>query len=1711
MRKERTGVFLGLILVVAVFLSGPTGQFRLSLQNDVGLLAGRNVNMISGRDLPDGDPFLQRQNEPSVAVSTRNPLHLLAGANDYRTVDIPIPFEDLPGPPEGAAVPTRDAWVGFYRSDDGGQSWKSSLHPGFPQDITTAGVSSPLKAFSTAADPVIRAGTNGMFYYAGIAFTRNQSNNSVFISRFIDNNNEEGPEADNIKFIDTKVLETGNIAQFIDKPWLAVDIPRNGAKRVTIPSDPPQSIYAGNVYVAYSVFTGQDPSNPYSKIMVVRSLDCGATWEKAAFISESSHVNQGAAIAIAPKTGYVYVAWRRFAHDTAGPAIMIARSVDGGKNFTKPQLVANIVPFDQGTSAYSFRTNSYPAITVDYDGVIYIAWAQRGVGPLHEDGQGATRIMISTSTDGLTWYGPWEVAHHTGNGHQFQPTLSYGMGKVTCVWFDQRYDASGHFDTYISDEPGRHSNRHTIDVRAAQSTGAMPPAAPGFGASVPVTRYLHLTDAYQDLQQVQFNPPNYPMFKEGTRPFHGDYIDVALSPPFLPNGESGWKYNTDDTSTPVFHAAWTDNRNVKQPKNGNWAHYTPPESTQPGDYATTMKPCLPGQTSMRNQDVYMASLSGGIIVGSPSNFKSLSANALKEAMRAFVVFVKNMTKTKRTFKLIIFPPANGSASFKQFEPRSELVVDVAPASSISRTVFAKSTAAHESFRVEVEEVGGNGLRGTVVLNPDIENPDIENPDIENHQLHNPDIENPDIENPDIENVIILNPDIENPDIENTDFINPDIENEGFENPDIENPDIENAAWLNPDIENPDIENPDIENGSISDYTWKVTNKGTTASAYTFRMISAGFQGSEYPGFGFQLLIYKVHRTPAATSDTGSCDLVEKHQDELIANIKNPDIENPDIENPDIENPDIENGTVENATFWLAPGETAYLTLRVYDPNKNDEFEFDFDAVDGVATAQSVNAEDELAGKKVPPIAGPFTSLTIYNSSLPSVTREASYTAYLVAIGGTAPYLWSIPVGALPPGLLLDSTTGKISGTPNQADTFPFTAQVTDAANNTATRNLQIIVSLPCTVNPPNTPVGTATGGINVPYIFTTGGSTDSEGHPVEYCLQWAKGADPALYTGWTSSTTITITFNAVGTYQVRAQARCQTIPSVTSSWSAAKTVMIYENVSTIQGTVTYNGLQVTLGDALGVPASFYLSDANNNNQAFPSSPTYNSSSGAYSIPNIPQGLYNLYVRIDAPPANSHYHFPGDYDGYISGINVPAGPAVVPQPAAVQKLLHLTSPADNGVLHPWPGPTFEIFASPVLMGWDPLAEAASYRCRLDKYQSSPHQIISNVAAITTAGSQYTFTLPASGANDHYQFSLDAYSGLDGTGIIVGRLMIEYVSGYGWDYRFRIVPGDQVPPAVTSFTPAAGASGVAFDASLKITFDENVQKGTGNIVVKKSSNDAVFQTINVASGLVTIASNVVTINHDVLGAATGYYVQVEATCFDDLAGNSYAGVSDKTTWSFTTADVAGLLASYLFNGNAADSSGNGNNGTIQGTPPVFVPDRFGQANGALEFNGVDNYVSLPNESSFDLTAFTITAIVRVPDFSRRNYIISKGPNFGNYTIMVHGPTDADTGSVSYAHRTAGGNWSAGVSNGVILVNQFVHLAVALVDSNSYTAFMNGQQTWTSIPSPLVLNDDSATVGRYSSATPAYFLGVVDEIRIYNRVLSANEIKALYNKDR
>ena len=579
-------------------------------------IPGRNVNMVSGVGWPDGDPFLQRQNEPSVAASTRNPLHLLGGSNDYRTVDLPGLVD---------SDETGDAWLGLYKSFDGGQRWKSTLLPGYPQDQSPAGLISPLKGYQAGADSVVRAGTSGLLYYNGLVFDRGENGKSaVFLSRFIDNNNKEN--GDPVAYLGTKLVATASTGKFLDKPWMAVDIPRAGAAICTItpnsiiattttpakkpktkgskaaipgaPAPGTQHIAAGTIYVAYTSITGSGDALR-SEILLVRSTDCGNTFSAPITVSrKEDSINQGASITIDPRYGTVYVAYRRFGvtSTTETDAIMLARlplnaaKVDPqGKAYGFPKAktqqvkrvfdslfehrkpkggtaseTAAMSEFDQGSSGFSFRTNAYPTTATDATGRVYVAWAQRGFAALRPDPvDGDSRIIMSTTRDGKTFTAPRAVDDAT-YGHQVMPSLAIGGGKLMLIYYDLRETKANTFSKFITDANTSSHLRHTIDIRAAL---ADPGDIPAFAPSTKVSDYLM---GYRSkngaLEQLQVNPPNLPMFKQGTVPFMGDYIDISPSPTFVPLGNGKWGYNnTPSSDLPIFHAVWTDNRDVRPP------------------------------------------------------------------------------------------------------------------------------------------------------------------------------------------------------------------------------------------------------------------------------------------------------------------------------------------------------------------------------------------------------------------------------------------------------------------------------------------------------------------------------------------------------------------------------------------------------------------------------------------------------------------------------------------------------------------------------------------------------------------------------------------------------------------------------------------------------------------------------------------------------------------------------------------------------------------------------------------------------------------------------------------------------------------------------------------------------------------------------------------------------------------------------------------
>jgi len=216
------------------------------------------------------------------------------------------------------------------------------------------------------------------------------------------------------------------------------------------------------------------------------------------------------------------------------------------------------------------------------------------------------------------------------------------------------------------------------------------------------------------------------------------------------------------------------------------------------------------------------------------------------------------------------------------------------------------------------------------------------------------------------------------------------------------------------------------------------------------------------------------------------------------------------------------------------------------------------------------------------------------------------------------------------------------------------------------------------------------------------------------------------------------------------------------------------------------------------------------------------------------------------------------------------------------------------------------------------------------------------------------------------------------------------------------------------------------------------------------------------------------------------------------------------------IGGLVAYYPFSGNANDASGNGRDGVPYGV--LMATDRHGVGRSAYQFDGVDDYIELTDEASFDFTEYTISVWVRVdtlpivpgPMQPGRYTTINKGSNLGNYTLDVAKYGGASYCNLSYSHRTATGNWAMGCTAENLY--RFNWYQVIITMDTEINFYVNGVLACTStgMTAPVV-NDDNVLIGKLRSASDERpFKGFIDDVRFYNRALSAAEIQQLYNAE-
>jgi hypothetical protein len=183
-----------------------------------------------------------------------------------------------------------------------------------------------------------------------------------------------------------------------------------------------------------------------------------------------------------------------------------------------------------------------------------------------------------------------------------------------------------------------------------------------------------------------------------------------------------------------------------------------------------------------------------------------------------------------------------------------------------------------------------------------------------------------------------------------------------------------------------------------------------------------------------------------------------------------------------------------------------------------------------------------------------------------------------------------------------------------------------------------------------------------------------------------------------------------------------------------------------------------------------------------------------------------------------------------------------------------------------------------------------------------------------------------------------------------------------------------------------------------------------------------------------------------------------------------------------------------GATADSSGRGYHGLVHGNPQ-WVPGRVG---GGLLVNGVDDYVDTDCQEA--LAYWTVSTWVQ--SAAAPTGALASGPvhRQANYQLNWNHETPAFRGAAGV--RIAKTWYPA--SFGALEASTWYHLA-ATFDGAALRAYVNGELVTTNAKAVGVPDTEPTTlkIGRHS-ALPQFFGGTIDEVRIYNRALTQQEIQ-------
>lgn len=218
------------------------------------------------------------------------------------------------------------------------------------------------------------------------------------------------------------------------------------------------------------------------------------------------------------------------------------------------------------------------------------------------------------------------------------------------------------------------------------------------------------------------------------------------------------------------------------------------------------------------------------------------------------------------------------------------------------------------------------------------------------------------------------------------------------------------------------------------------------------------------------------------------------------------------------------------------------------------------------------------------------------------------------------------------------------------------------------------------------------------------------------------------------------------------------------------------------------------------------------------------------------------------------------------------------------------------------------------------------------------------------------------------------------------------------------------------------------------------------------------------------------------------------------------------NFVYADITtGLIGWWKFDDGSGtsvlDSSGKGSVGDLTGHAPTWTS---GLRQGALSFNGTSQYVDLGNPVILEpTTSLSVSAwVYRTGALVSFSGIVScqkNASNEGGYILA-----GIATNSVRfYIDKAGNGNWSFAQTDSALPLNQWTHL-LGVWDGATVLLYVNGVlQATTGVAGSIgyAAVSQNAYIGRYATDN---FPGLIDDVRVYNRALTAQDVYMLYLSD-